>query len=99
MSFHRQTKGNELEKEASLFYHSKYTPVLVSSLVLRKRGGGQIDLTYLHKDTLTIIELKNGGILSPVQYFRLKDSGSLLGEVLNRTVFLKLNFAKFEKLH
>lgn len=99
MSFHRQTKGNDLEREASLYYHSKFTPVLISSLVLRKRGAGQIDLSYLDKEFVTILELKNGGILSSSQYLRLKDSGSLIGEVLNKTVFLKLNFAKYEKLH
>lgn len=99
MSFHRQIKGNDLEKEASLYYHSKFTPVLISSLVLRKRGAGQIDLSYLDKEFVTILELKNGGILSSLQYLRLKNSGSLIGEVLNKTVFLKLNFAKYEKLH
>lgn len=99
MSFHRQTKGNDLEREASLYYHSKFTPVLISSLVLRKRGAGQIDLSYLDKEFVTILELKNGGILSSLQYLRLKNSGSLIGEVLNKTVFLKLNFAKYEKLH
>ncbi len=99
MSFHRQTKGNDLEREASLHYHSKYTPVLISSIVLRERGVGQIDLSYLEGDAITIMELKNGGILSPKQYYRLKGSGSFLGDVLNKTVFLKLNFAKKEKLH
>lgn len=87
-------KGERLEKELSFKFHELYTPVLISSKVLRSRGAGQIDLCYLHQELLNVIECKNGGILSPKQYTRLKNSGEILGNILDKSVFIKLVFAK-----
>ncbi len=89
-----QKKGEKLECELSLKYHSLYTPVLISPLILRARGSGQIDLCYLKEDCLNIIECKNGGHLAKKQFIRLKQSGELLASILDKTVFIKLVFAK-----
>lgn len=88
------SKGEQFEKELSSKFHEKYTPVLISAEVLRSRGAGQVDLCYLHDDQLNLVECKNGGYLSPKQHTRLKDSGAILGNILDKSVFIKLVFAK-----
>lgn len=90
----KKIKGDALEKNLSQKYHRSYTPVLISGQVLRSRGAGQIDLCYLDCDSIILVECKHGGILSRRQYDRLKQSGDLIGKILDKAVFVKLVFAK-----
>lgn len=87
-------KGEQFERELSSKFHEMYTPVLISAEVLRSRGAGQVDLCYLHEDQLSVVECKNGGHVSQRQYIRLKNSGEILGNILDKSVFIKLVFAK-----
>lgn len=93
-SLSSNSKGEIFEKELSEKYHNLFTPVLVSSHILRARQCGQIDLCYIRKNQLFVLECKNGGVLSSKQYSRLKRSGDFIGNILDKVVFIKLAFAK-----
>ena len=85
---------SNFEKEMSFKEHSRYFPVLISSLLLRKYGCGQIDLSYIKNNELQIIELKSSKIgiqaMFTKQYKRLLLSVALLQSLLNIPVNLKI---------
>ncbi len=93
-SSNKKEKGNLLEKELSEKLHSAHVPFLISSLVLRNYECGQVDVSYLKNDCIYLIEAKNGGEINHKQYFRLKKSGELVSKILDKSVFIKLSFAK-----
>ena len=84
----KKHKGNLFEQEASLYYHERFTPVLVSNQLLKKMGAGQIDLAFVKADTLYVLELKQSGIISAQQQIRLKKSAKLLGMATNYKIVL-----------
>lgn len=98
-------KGQESEKLFSAFIHQKYTPLLVSSLILREQGAGQIDLCVLTAKEVIIFEIKTSGHLSRGQYQRLKDASTLMSALFQRSASLRiigpeeLVIAKSAKLH
>jgi len=83
------------------YYHSLGTPFLVSPLVLRSHGLGQIDLAYLKKKNSTwqlhIIEVKTKTVPSHSQWLRLLKSQDYLSKVLEVESKLKVNFCKNEQ--
>ncbi len=94
------SKGFEFEKEQSKSYkHSSALALLVSPLVLRERGLGQIDYaefmpkTKVKEARAQIVECKftlRGTGLAPQQWARLKNSARFLGELLDCPVELKI---------
>ncbi len=89
-----QKKGEDFERKTSLSIHKDGIPFLVSSLVLRERNCGQVDLSILKDDSIYLFELKFGQILSEKQSSRLKRSAWLISSLLEKNVFIKLIFAK-----
>jgi len=91
-------QGHEREIAESLFYHKKYSAVLISPLTLRDLGLGQIDVAYLKKVkcewTLTIVEVKSLQMPGPSQFSRLKNSANFLAEMLQIPVFLKVKLCQ-----
>lgn len=78
-------KGESLEKEYSLSFHQKGIPLLISPLVLRSRGGGQVDLGRIEKRKgewwIQLIEMKSGPFIAHRQRYRLKKSAIFLGHL------------------
>jgi hypothetical protein len=72
-------------------------PILISPLLLRRRGLGQIDLCYISKDIIVAAECKRGeGWVSPNQKKRLMDSIKFMSFLFNKRIRLELlyGFAK-----
>jgi len=85
-------KGFALEKKYSAIIHQQGIPVLLSSLLLREIGAGQVDLAMMdyNKPVVSLYEIKSHGHLSYKQKKRLNDSAIFIGEILNCTVLRKL---------
>ena len=83
------------------YYHSLGTPCLVSSVILRSRDLGQIDVAYLQKKgmnwQLQIIEVKSKIYPSSKQMRRLVKAQDFLARVLEMETHLKVNFCKNEQ--
>ena len=78
------SRGELFEQQASLFYHQKNLPVLISPWLLRSYGCGQIDLSYLKSNRLYLCELKSGrSVLTSEQRKRLHRSQELLASLLD----------------
>ena len=77
-----KSKGTALELALSRSFHQTGTPIVLSELVLRERGCGQVDLArLLPSGLIELCEVKsNPSALSLRQKMRLKRSA--------RTVFL-----------
>ena len=86
--FHR--RGERTEEEASLLYHARGVPLLVSPLILRSLGLGQVDVCYFDgRKGLVIVESKTRGHVSPRQRRRLLKSCAFLGAIFKRTARLE----------
>ena len=85
-------KGADLEKKYSAIVHQYGMPVLISSLLLREIGAGQVDLAMMdyHRPVIYLYEIKSHGHLSYIQKERLKSSSIFIGEILNCMVLWKL---------
>lgn len=80
-------KNISTEAKASQYFHQKGEPILVSPLILREYGCGQIDLARLKPgEYIQICEVKSHSDLSRRQLYRLKKSANLLGEIFHLTV-------------
>ena len=92
MSASRVNKGFELEKKYSAIVHRCGMPVLLSSLLLREIGAGQVDLAVMeyNRPVVYLYEIKSHGHLSYNQQKRLKSSSIFVGEILNCVVLWKL---------
>lgn len=88
--------GLEREKKCSRFWHTRHLAILVSSLVLRSRGLGQIDLCFKERGVLVVVEVKSYRGISPRQWSRLKKSCQWLGALLNRDVVFRVDHLKKE---
>ena len=76
-------RGEKFELDVSRNIHSKNTPVLISSKLLRRYNCGQIDIC-LYDQELIIYELKlNCRQISGRQYSRLMASQRLLASLLD----------------
>jgi wyosine [tRNA(Phe)-imidazoG37] synthetase (radical SAM superfamily) len=82
-------------------FHNLGTPCLISSLVLRSHGLGQIDVAYLKKQhskwQLHIIEVKTKTIPGKSQWRRLLKAQNYLSKVLEVESNLKVKFCKNEQ--
>ncbi len=83
-------KGDALEGSWSLKVHANSLPLLVSSLILREYGCGQIDVSCILNDTVYCFEVKSSGYVSRKQLSRLRKSSELLGIVLDRNSFIRI---------
>lgn len=83
-------KGLDFERRFSRTFHRRGCALLVSPLILRELGLGQIDAARLIQDRVELCELKLYGELSSRQRQRLMRSANYLGELLEREVVLKL---------
>lgn len=94
-------KGEKWEILQTRYYHSLGTPFLVSPLVLRSHGLGQIDVAYIEKKNsawqLRIIEVKTKTVPSKSQWLRLLKSQNYLSKVLEVESKLKVKFCKNEQ--
>ena len=81
------------EKEISHTLHSEFTPVLISAKLLRKYRCGQIDISYIQKGQLVLVEVKSSDIglaaMRRSQARRLYDSALFLEAVLGMPTKLK----------
>jgi len=88
------SKGNLLEQKLSVEFHQNSIPLLISPLLLRSRGLGQVDLARFKKNTEMIIELcevkssKTGEFAMRGQHLRLRKTGVFLGIIFG----LKIKF-------
>ena len=97
VSFNKVLRGLAWERKASRHWHKLGIPLLVSSKLLRKRGCGQIDLGVIRSGVqgwkIYLIECKSEGVISVVQYGRLKKSAHFLSVLFNLPVSIEI-FAK-----
>lgn len=96
-------KGDMLEASASKYFHKTCVPALVSSLVLRSKNLGQIDVAYLEKSylkdkktpwVLKIVETKSSVYPSRGQMMRLRKTQDYLSRVLEMAAILEVKFCK-----
>jgi hypothetical protein len=78
-------KGLYLESLLSELFHSEFTPILISSRFLRKRGGGQVDIAYFHGDIIYLIEVKSFVEWSMKQRQRLNISAQLISSFFQKS--------------
>ena len=92
-------KGDIFEIQASRYFHSQCVPALVSSLILRSKNLGQIDVAYLEKDykktwVLKIVETKYSIYPSRHQMKRLRRTQDYLSRILDMVAILEVKFCK-----
>ena len=89
--------GQIQESLQTKHFHSLGIPVLISSLVLRSKGLGQIDVAYIQKTfqwKLKIIEIKTKTVPSREQWHRLLRAQDFLGKVLEMESKLEVKFCQ-----
>lgn len=91
-------KGEVLEREMSLKLHSKADALLVSSLVLRSRGLGQVDVVNLRGRVITVWEIKSSIRPGFKQIKRLRAAACFLSQIFSKSVRLVLKIKK-EKVY
>lgn len=92
-------KGDILEAQASKYFHRECVPALVSSLILRSKNLGQIDVAYLERDhkkswVLKIVETKSSMYPSRSQMMRLRRTQDYLSRLLEMDAILEVKFCK-----
>ena len=80
-------------------------PLLISSLILRERGAGQVDLSVFKNKEIILYEIKSSGTVTQTQYQRLKKAGHFISAIFGRSSLIRivgpeyLGIAKSGKLH
>lgn len=92
-------KGELNEARLSEYYHKTSLPLLVSSIYLREKNLGQVDICFIkdemkEKKVLIIIEVKSKSGISQKQLKRLRESSNHLSQVLEISVQFKVNFCQ-----
>lgn len=82
--------GMRAELLASKLLHQQQRALLCSSLVLRERGLGQVDIAVISKTQLVVYEIKSRARLSRTQRSRLLQSTHFLGLIFDRLARLEL---------
>ena len=89
-------QSNYLEREFSIRAHRQFMPILISPLLLRRIGLGQIDISYFvprgPKRGVYLVEVKSSLRLSSKQKLRLKKAQSYLATIFNCPVQTALFF-------
>jgi predicted RecB family endonuclease len=81
--------GDHFEIQVSSLLHPKTTPILISPLLLRQRGLGQVDIAYLKEGAAYAAECKSGaGKVSSRQMKRLSSTAAFIGFILCKRVRL-----------
>lgn len=102
------SKGQSEELAYSRKIHSEAMPLLVSPLILRESGAGQVDLAILKKTSqweVIVYEIKSSGHISFLQYKRLKKSAHYLAMIFDCSARIQvigpndLSIAKDKKLN
>jgi Holliday junction resolvase-like predicted endonuclease len=103
------TVGASAESKSSAKFHFIGTPFLISSLFLRSRGLGQVDIAYFHKNILSFIEVKNSALgvsklYNSTQISRLNKAAKFFSIILDvntrvKSVAQKESFAKYDLPH
>ena len=84
-------KGHHLERVSSNKLPKDSVCLLISPQFLRERNCGQIDLSFFHKNILYLLELKSSpSKINYIQKRRLENSATLLGELFNCPVLIKV---------
>lgn len=87
-------KWEFLELAYSKSIHAKGIPVLLSPLVLRSYGCGQVDLALMKKIysnwVIELYEVKTSGIIGTKQKNRLKNAARFVSMILEANVFVKI---------
>lgn len=87
-----------LESKETKLFHRRGHPCLISSLVLRSRGMGQIDVATLQKigtrKVLTLVEVKTSTVPGSFQWQRLKKSQDFLAKLLEVETKLEVKFCQ-----
>lgn len=83
--------GRELELACSRNWHRRAIPLLVSPMLLRRRGCGQVDVSCIESNpsVTRIIECKSRGVISQAQYRRLLNSANFLSTLLGKSARLQ----------
>lgn len=84
----KQDKGQAFELQESLRLHVEGTPLLLSSLVLREYGCGQVDVAVIKNDMIKLYELKAGAEITKNQWRRLQNTAHLVSAHLEKSVSL-----------
>lgn len=102
-------KGQREELIYSLKVHNQSgVPLLISPLLLRELGAGQIDLAILERKgdwRIILYEIKSSGFIDHLQHKRLKKAAHLLSKVFECSVSIhlvgpeELGIAKDKKLN
>jgi len=91
--------GDYVERQASREIHKKGVPLLVSAIILREIGAGQIDLARIENiantKIITIFEVKSKWRPAPGQWQRLKKSSLFLSYIFNISTVIRV--WRFEK--
>lgn len=87
--------GKSVELNLSKKIHGHNKAILISSLYLRRKGLGQIDISYLNNHKLILVEVKSSLIGRSVLYkgeqiARLRHAALVLSFELNMAVELKI---------
>jgi hypothetical protein len=91
----KQQIGADYEREVGEKLHAQHLPVLISPMLLRKLGAGQIDVAYLdqngQEEKIVLVEIKkNRQYFSQNQYRRLGQAQELIAAVFEKDVVLRL---------
>lgn len=84
----KQLKGHAFELQESLRLHNEGTPLLLSPLVLREYGCGQVDVAVIKNDFVKLYELKVGAEMTKNQWRRLQNTAQLVASHLEKSVSL-----------
>ena len=92
-------KGELNEARMSRQYHLSSLPFLVSSIYLREKNLGQVDICFIKRDVkgeniLNVIEVKSSSNISNKQVYRLRKASDHLGRVLEISAHFKVNFCQ-----
>jgi hypothetical protein len=83
--------GLDYETQIVARWHEQHTPVLISPMLLRRLGAGQIDLAVMDENKITLGEVKKSrAFLSKAQKQRLQRSQEFLAYVFEKDVVLRV---------
>ncbi len=85
-----KNNGLRFESYCSKTMNLDKTPILVSPLLLRDYGCGQVDLLFLDENFLYLYEVKETPLISKKQTYRLKKTSQLLEYIFQKTIFRKM---------
>lgn len=86
-----KSRGDRLELRLSEKYHQMGIPLLISSAFLRSMGCGQVDLAYIKKKKIIMLEVKSWPeALGGRQLARLNRSVELISCIFDAETELKI---------